>query len=93
MKRVAVFGNAGGGKSTWLGSWPSLRGRRFTSSTNCNSRRAVRLCLTTSTLSDLMAQETWVIDGYGDNTTVWELVGAADTLIYVDLSLPIHYWG
>ena len=53
----------------------------------------MRLCLTTSTLSDLMAQETWVIDGYGDNTTVWERVGAADTLIYVDLSLPIHYWG
>jgi hypothetical protein len=39
-----------------------------------------------------LTQETWIIDGYGDNTTVWERLGAADTLIYVDLKPPLHYW-
>ena len=41
---------------------------------------------------DLLTQETWIIDGYGDNTTIWDRLGAADTLIHVDLTLPIHYW-
>ena len=41
---------------------------------------------------DLLARETWVIDGYGDDTTIWERFRAADTLIHVDLTLPVHYW-
>jgi hypothetical protein len=41
---------------------------------------------------DLLARETWIIDGYGDDTTIWERLGAADTLIHVDLPLPLHYW-
>jgi hypothetical protein len=40
----------------------------------------------------LLARETWVIDGYGDDTTIWERLSAADTLIHVDLRLPVHYW-
>jgi hypothetical protein len=40
----------------------------------------------------LLTQETWIIDGYGDDTTIWERLGAADTLIHVDLTLPVHYW-
>ena len=28
---------------------------------------------------DLLAQETWIIDGYGDNTTIWN-----------DLAQPTH---
>ena len=41
---------------------------------------------------DLLAHETWVIDGYGDDTTIWERLSAADTLVHVDLPLPLHYW-
>src|SRR6202020_783450 len=74
----------------WRGSWPRSRGCRFTSLTNCNSERGARLGRTTSTWS--LARETWVIDGYGDDTTIWERLGAADTLIHVDLTLPVHYW-
>ena len=40
----------------------------------------------------LVGQDTWIIDGYGDNTTAWERFGRADTLVYVDLPLPVHYW-
>jgi hypothetical protein len=40
----------------------------------------------------LLAKETWIIDGYGDTATVWERCGVADTLVYVDLPLPLHYW-
>ena len=41
---------------------------------------------------NLLTHETWIIDGYGDDTTLWERLGAADTLIHVDLTLPVHYW-
>jgi hypothetical protein len=38
---------------------------------------------------DLLAQEAWIIDGYGDTATAWERFGAADTLIHIDPRLPI----
>jgi hypothetical protein len=41
---------------------------------------------------DLLARETWIIDGNGDDTTIWERLGAADTLIHVDPRLPVLYW-
>ncbi len=41
---------------------------------------------------DILAQDKWIIDGYGDTTTVLERCGAADTLIHIDLPLPVHYW-
>jgi adenylate kinase family enzyme len=95
MKRVAVFGNAGGGKSTLA--------RRLAEITRLplyvldklqfkDGGAAVPQDEYLELHRDLLAQETWIIDGYGDNTTIWERFGAADTLIYVDLSLPIHYW-
>ena len=41
---------------------------------------------------DLLVQENWIIDGYGDTATVLERCSVADTLVHVDLSLPTHYW-
>lgn len=41
---------------------------------------------------DILTKEYWIIDGYGDSATVWERLGAADTLVHVDLKLPVHYW-
>ena len=95
MKRAAVFGNAGGGKSTLA--------RQLTEITRLplyvldelqfkEGGAAVPHDEYLELHRDLLAQETWIIDGYGDNTTIWERFGAADTLVYVDLSLPIHYW-
>jgi adenylate kinase family enzyme len=95
VKRVAVFGNAGGGKSTLARQLAEItrlplyvldklqfkeRGAAVPHDEYLESHR------------DLLAQETWIIDGYGGNTTIWERFGAADTLIHVNLSLPIHYW-
>jgi len=41
---------------------------------------------------NLLAQQTWIIDGYGDSATAWERFAAADTLIHVDPKLPVLYW-
>jgi hypothetical protein len=42
--------------------------------------------------TNLLLQDEWVIDGFDNVASAWERFAAADTLIYVDLSLPRHYW-
>src|SRR5215471_2408521 len=94
MKRVAVFGNAGGGKSALA--------RRLAELT--------RLPLHVIDLikfrpggdevphdeylkihADLIRGEAWIIDGYGCVPSAWERFAAADTLVHVDLPLHTHY--
>ena len=41
--------------------------------------------------ADLVRRDTWIIDGFGCVASAWERFAAADTLIYVDLPLSIHY--
>jgi len=95
MKRVAVFGNTGGGKSTLA--------RRLADIT--------RLPLYPLDLiqfkpgggkvpheeylaahAELLRRDEWIIDGLGTVATAWERFAAADTLVYVDLPLITHHW-
>jgi adenylate kinase family enzyme len=95
MKRVAVFGNAGGGKSTLARQLAAITGLPLHVIDMLQFRPggiAVPQAEYLKLHHDLLAQETWIIDGFGDTTTVWERCGVADTLIHVDLPLPIHYW-
>ena len=41
--------------------------------------------------SDLLACDAWIIDGYGCRTSAWERFAAADTLVYIDLPLFMHF--
>jgi adenylate kinase family enzyme len=95
MKRVAVFGNTGGGKSTLA--------RRLADIT--------RLPLYPLDLiqfkaggakvpheeylaahAELLRRDEWIIDGFGTVATAWERFAAADTLVYIDLPLVTHHW-
>jgi adenylate kinase family enzyme len=94
MRRVAVFGNTGGGKSTLA--------RELA--------RVTRLPLHPLDLiqyrpgggkvpheeylaahADLLRRDAWIIDGFGCVPSSWERFAAADTLIHVDLPLFVHY--
>ena len=95
MKRVAVFGNAGGGKSTLARQLAEITRLPLYVLDELQFKEggvAVPHDQYLELHRDLLTQETWIIDGYGDNTTIWDRLGAADTLIHVDLTLPIHYW-
>ena len=95
MKRVAVFGNAGGGKSTLARQLAAITGLPLYVIDKLqfnDGGSAVPHDVYLELHRDLLAKETWIIDGYGDTATVWERCGVADTLIHVDLPLPIHYW-
>ena len=95
MKRVAVFGNAGGGKSTLARhlagitrlSLHILDKLQFKPGGDAVPREEYL-----KAHAELLRQDTWIIDGYGDTASAWERFDRADTLVYVDLPLPTHYW-
>ena len=41
--------------------------------------------------ADLLRRDEWIIDGFGSAALSWERFAAADTLVYVDLPLFVHY--
>lgn len=94
MKRVAVFGNAGGGKSTIA--------RRLAELTGLPLYVVDMMQYTAGGVevpqheflqahADLLRRDKWIIDGFGSVALSWERFAAADTLVYVDLPLLIHY--
>lgn len=94
MKRVAVFGNAGGGKSTLARQLAEITRLPLHSLDTIKYKAGggevphdeyLRLH------SDLLRGDEWIIDGFGCVPSAWERFSVADTLIYVDLPLFTHY--
>jgi len=93
MKRVAVFGNAGGGKSTLAKRLAKLTRlplypidmMQFSAGGDPVSHDEYL-----KVHADLLRREEWIIDGFGCVSSAWERFSAADTLIYVDLPLLTH---
>src|SRR5215469_7256556 len=95
MRQVAVFGNAGGGKSTLARQLAEITGLPLYIVDMLQFKRggtAVPHEEYVELHRALLGQDTWIIDGYGDTNTAWERFVRADTLVYVDLPLPVHYW-
>jgi adenylate kinase family enzyme len=104
MKKVAVFGNAGGGKSTLsrrLAEVTGLplyaldiiqfRGGRYRPAEKDSGRLSNEEYV--SIHREILSRDEWIIDGFGSLPTVWERLSAADTLVYIDLPIMTHYWG
>ncbi len=94
MKRVAVFGNAGGGKSTLarrlaevtrLPLYPldMIQFRAGGSKVPHDEYLKVH--------AELLGRDAWIIDGFGCVRSAWERFSAADTLVYIDLPLTTHF--
>jgi adenylate kinase family enzyme len=95
MKRVAVFGNAGGGKSTLA--------KRLAELTRLPLHAVDMLQFMTGgdpvpheqylrAHAELLRQDEWIIDGYGGIAPAWERFARVDTLVYIDLPLVTHGW-
>lgn len=93
MKRVAIFGNAGGGKSTLARELAAITGLPLYVIDKMQFRRggiAVPHEEYLEAHAALVAGDEWIIDGFGGIKAAWERFEAADTLIHVDLPLPVH---
>jgi adenylate kinase family enzyme len=103
VKKVAVFGNAGGGKSTVARRLAEITGlplivldilqfpegyrRDRDNGGKISDEQYLKLH------GEILDKAAWIIDGYGNVESVWERFAVADTLVYVDLPLVMHYWG
>jgi adenylate kinase family enzyme len=95
MQKVAVFGNAGGGKSALSKRLSEITGlplhvldkikyqSRGTEVPHENYKRAHQ---------QILATDCWIIDGFGCMETLWLRLNEADSLVFVDLPLYVHFW-
>jgi adenylate kinase family enzyme len=103
MEKVAVFGNAGAGKSTLakrlaaitgLPLYPldtiQFRAGRYRPEEKDGGKDPREEYLKIH--ADLLKQDRWIIDGYDSVASACERFDAADTLVYIDLPLLTHYW-
>jgi adenylate kinase family enzyme len=94
MRRVAVFGNAGGGKSTLARRLAEVTGLPLYPLDRIQYRAGGGEIPHEEYLkmhADLLSREEWIIDGYGSVASAWERFSVADTLVYIDLPLLTHY--
>jgi len=93
VKKVAVFGNAGGGKSTLARKLAALTGLPLYPVDMMQFRAGGAKVPHDEYLKshgELLRTETWIIDGYGCRESAWERFAVADTLVYIDLPLSTH---
>ena len=104
MRRIAVFGNAGGGKSTLSRRLAEITGLplymldiiqfpdgRYRPIEKHGGKISPEEYVKTHT--NILCRDQWIIDGYGSVASAWERFAVADTLVYIDLPLLSHYWG
>lgn len=104
MRRIAVFGNAGGDKSTLARQLAEITGLplhvldilgypggRYRPDEKDGGRLPEEEYRRLH--AEILRRECWIIDGYGGLDSAWERFAAADTLVHVDLPLLAHYWG
>lgn len=95
MKKVAIFGKPGSGKSTLS--------KALTQATHLELH-ALDSILFNADGSQIDRQaydykhrailhsENWIIDGFGPISSFYQRLEAADTLIYIDLPYAVSYW-
>lgn len=95
MHRVAVFGNAGGGKSTLSKRLAEITRLPLIPLDLMQYRpggEEVPHAEFKAAHDALLQQDRWIVDGFGSLDTVWERLDAADTLVYLDMPVLQHYW-
>ncbi|MBD2449699.1 adenylate kinase [Nostoc sp. FACHB-152] len=95
MKKVAVFGNAGGGKSTLSKKLSEITSLPLYILDKIKYQPGGVQVLDEDykrTHDDILATDRWIIDGFGSMETLWPRLDEADTLIYIDLPLYVHGW-
>ncbi|MEM9272059.1 MAG: adenylate kinase [Cyanobacteria bacterium P01_F01_bin.143] len=95
MKKVAVFGNSGGGKSTLSKRLAELTGLPLVALDLLQYKPGgVKVSDEEyqTIHQKLLQHDEWIIDGYGSWDTIWKRLAVADTLVYLDLPVVQHYW-
>ena len=95
MTRIAIIGNAGGGKSTLSRKLSHALGIELFPVDRMQWKPGwVPACFDEIKHQHdaILARNRWIIDGWGPLETILARFDVADTIIFVDHPLYIHYW-
>jgi len=95
MTRVAIIGNAGGGKSTLarrLGGRLGLPVFQVDQVQWLPGWQPAPAEVIAAAFAGWLAQPGWIIDGWGSLADLAERFERADTIILADFPLAVHYW-
>ena len=94
MRKVAIFGNTGGGKSTLARKLAELTSLPLYPLDMIQFRAGGGEVPRDEYLrahAELLRRDAWIIDGYGCRKSAWDRFASADTLVYIDLPLFTHF--
>jgi len=102
MRKIAVFGNAGAGKSRLSRQLAEATGHPLYCLDKLQFRAGRYWPEETDggkipddeylkVHAEIIERNEWIIDGFGSVAFTWQRFAAADTLVYIDLPLLTHY--
>jgi adenylate kinase family enzyme len=102
MRKIAVFGNAGAGKSRLARQLAEATGIPLYCLDKLQFRAGRYWPQETDggkipdddylkIHAEIIERDEWIIDGFGSMALAWQRFAAADTLVYIDLPLMTHY--
>ena len=95
MKKIAVFGKPGSGKSTLSKNLSSATGiplYQLDSIVYKKNGDLVDRKTYDKDHRDIISSDSWIIDGFGPMGSFYERLNIADTLVYIDLPYLLSYW-
>ncbi|NRA53046.1 MAG: adenylate kinase [Gammaproteobacteria bacterium] len=95
MKKIAVFGKPGSGKSTLslnLASVTAIPLHQLDSMVYKKNGEQVDRKTYDDEHQRIVSGECWIIDGLGPISSFYQRLAAADTLVYIDLPYAVSYW-
>jgi len=95
MKKIAVFGKPGSGKSTLskdLASAAGMKLHQLDSIVYNKNGGLVDRKTFDEEHEKILSSDSWIIDGFGPIESLYRRLNAADTLIYIDLPYIVSYW-
>ena len=95
VNKIVIFGKPGGGKSSLGRKLAAATGIKLCSLDLIEYKKngeRVSPEEYSQQHADLLSADNWIIEGLGTLESFWLRIDAADTLIYVDLPYPVHYW-
>lgn len=95
MKKIAVFGKPGSGKSTLSKNLASATGIKLHALDSILYKQDGGL-VDRATYDEeheaILSSDSWIIDGFGPIESFNKRLAVADTLIYIDLPYILSYW-
>lgn len=95
MRKIAVFGKPGSGKSTLSKALASATGiplHQLDSIVYQKNGELVDRQSYDEAHDNILSSDSWIIDGFGPIDSFNQRLQAADTLVYIDLPYLTSYW-